>query len=282
MQTKKSLGQNWLKSESAVREIIKTANLKAGELVLEIGPGRGVLTKALLENGAKVLAVEKDGRLIEELREKFAEKINEGRLILIHNDILKIDFSDLFYSLLLNHKTLTPTYKLVANIPYYITGQIIRKFLSEEKNQPNLIVLMMQKEVAERIMAKPHKITPSDHRAKESLLSISVKIYGTPRYIKTVPAGAFKPKPKVDSAILLIENISRVFFLPKPGLGRKKILEQKFFAILKKGFSQKRKLLKNNLKVREGTLLACDIPAKARAENLTVENWGCLVKILNK
>jgi len=255
VKAKKSLGQNWLKSESAVREIIKAADLREGELVLEIGPGRGILTKALLATDARVLAVEKDDRLIDLLKEKFAIEIKTKKLILIHDDILKIDFSKCLHAYKLN------SYKLVANIPYYITGRIIRKFLSEEKIQPNRMVLMVQKEVARRIMARDKK---------ESLLSLSVKVYGALKYIKTVPAGAFEPKPKVDSAILLIENISRDFFAD--------ISEQKFFALLKKGFGQKRKLLKSNLGVGEEVLPACHIPAKARAENLTLENWKCLVK----
>lgn len=287
VKAKKSLGQNWLKSESAIKEIVKTADLshfakasrdENNSVVLEIGPGRGVLTKALLETGAQVLAIEKDDRLIEELGEKFKEAIKENKLILVHDDILNLNFSDLLSSLYPNPKILIPTYKLVANIPYYITGQVIRKFLSEEKNQPSRMVLMVQKEVAKRIVA-------SD--SKESLLSISVKVYGTPKYIKTVPAGAFEPKPKVDSAILLIENISRNFF--------DKIEEKNFFALLKKGFGQKRKLLKGNLRPRpaevasrealakwdkkiEEVFKTCNLPVKARAENLTLENWQCLVE----
>ena len=206
---KKSLGQNWLKSESAVKEIIKAGDLKTGELVLEIGPGRGVLTKELLANSCQVIAIEKDDNLITELRGKFKGEIKNKKLILIHDDILKIDFS----ALLLTYNILIPTYKLIANIPYYITGQVIRKFLSEEKIQPSLMVLMLQKEVAKRIIGQ----LPNTHGRKllvtrESLLSISVKAYGTPKYIKTVPAGAFEPRPKVDSAILLIDNISRNFF----------------------------------------------------------------------
>jgi len=249
---KKSLGQNWLKSEGAIREIIKAAELSKNDVVLEIGPGRGVLTKALLETGTRVLAVEKDDNLIDLLKEKFAPEITSKRLILIHDDILKI-------------KLEIENYKLVANIPYYITGQIIRKFLSEEKIQPNLMVLMLQKEVARRIVASDKK---------ESLLSISVKAYGTPKYIKTVPTGAFEPKPKVDSAILQIKNISRNFFSARLGLA--KMGEKEFFELLKKGFGQKRKLLKSNLGVGEEVLKTCQIPTNARAENLNLENWRCL------
>ncbi|HPY12875.1 MAG TPA: 16S rRNA (adenine(1518)-N(6)/adenine(1519)-N(6))-dimethyltransferase RsmA, partial [Candidatus Paceibacterota bacterium] len=197
MKAKKSLGQNWLKSETAIQEIIKTADLNERELVLEIGPGQGKLTEALLSVGATVVAIEKDDRLIEVLTEKFAAEIKVGRFILIHDDILNLDFSSLFSSLKTNRRKLIASYCLVANIPYYLTGQIIRKFLSQEKIQPTKMVLMLQKEVAKRIVAGD---------GKESLLSLSVKAYGEPKYIKTVPAGAFVPKPKVDSAILLIHN----------------------------------------------------------------------------
>lgn len=255
IKAKKSLGQNWLKSESAVKEIIKVAELKEGEEVLEIGPGQGALTKELIKTGAKVLAIEKDQDLLDYLLEKFADEINDKKLFIASGDILKLNASKLFTE---------KNYKLVANIPYYITGQIIRKFLSEEENQPSQMVLMLQKEVAKRIVAMDKK---------ESLLSISVKAYGVPKYIKTVPAGAFSPKPKVDSAILLIENISKDFFTD--------INEQDFFQILKAGFSQKRKLLKSNLLIEEKILTACQIPVRARAENLTLDNWRCLVRAIS-
>lgn len=254
---KKSLGQNWLKSESAIKEIVKTAELQADDLVLEIGPGRGALTRALLETGATVLAVEKDDNLIDLLKEKFAEEIKNKKLILVHDDILELDFSKELKKQKFNN------YKLVANIPYYITGQIIKKFLSEEKIQPSSMVLMLQKEVAKRIVASDKK---------ESILSMSVKFYGEPKYIKTVPAGAFEPKPNVDSAILLIKNISR----------NKIVKEAKFFEILKQGFAQKRKLLKGNLAISTEILTTCNLPEKARAEDLNLDNWLCLTQKIKK
>ncbi len=209
MKAKKSLGQNWLKSESAINEILKSGELEAGELVLEIGPGRGALTKALLSQGVKVLAVEKDDFLIKDLQEKFGSEIKAGKLILIHQDISDFNVEK-------GLKTLDKgKYKLIANIPYYITGQIIRQFLSQTTNQPNLMVLMVQREVAQRIVAKDNK---------ESILSMSVKAYGEPKYIKTVPAGAFDPKPKVDSAILQIRNITRDKL--------KEVKEEDFFEII--------------------------------------------------
>ncbi len=259
MKAKKSLGQNWLKSTSAIKEIIKAGELKSGELVLEIGPGRGALTTALLNQGVKVLAVEKDDYLIKDLQAKFGQEIRDGRLTLINQDITDFDINKEL------KKLKEKKYKLIANIPYYITGQIIRQFLSEVKIQPNLMVLMVQKEVAQRIIARDKK---------ESLLSIAVKIYGEPKYIKTVPAGAFEPKPKVDSAIIQIRNISK-----KKLVG---IKEERFFEILKKGFSQKRKMLKGNPTLDDQLINSCQIESKARAEDLSLENWLCLTsKIKN-
>lgn len=260
MFAKKSLGQNWLTSISAIKEIIKAADLCEGELILEIGPGQGKLTEALLATGARVVAVEKDDRLIEILSKKFAPEIKKGQFTLIHDDILNLDFSSFFSSLKPKTSNLKPPYKLVANIPYYITGQVIRKFLSEEKIQPTKMVLMLQKEVAKRIVAGDNK---------ESLLSLSVKAFGEPKYVKTVPAGAFVPKPKVDSAILLIHNISRNNFQAEE--------ETKFFDLLRQGFAQKRKKIGGRLGLPTETWQVCKLDPNARAEDLRLEDWLCLL-----
>ena len=250
---KKSLGQNFLKNVGILKKIVDAGEVKNGEMVLEIAPGEGNLTKELLLRGAKVIAVEKDNRLIPILEQKFSANISSGQLTLIHSDIL--NFSPVFY------KLQATSYKLIANIPYYITGEIIRKALSEWP-QPSKIVIMIQKEVAERIVARD---------GKESLLSISVKVYGEPRIYAVVKAGSFSPAPKVDSAILIVENLSK----DRPWT------EKKWFEIIKAGFAHKRKLLSSNLKpifgnVVENRLATCGIPLNARAENLTVENWLCL------
>ncbi|MCC6290680.1 ribosomal RNA small subunit methyltransferase A [Candidatus Nomurabacteria bacterium] len=244
MLAKKSLGQNWLRSERVARQIIATANLGPGETVLEIGPGQGFLTKFLLETGARVIAVEKDDRLIELLQGKFAGK----KLNLIHGDILELEID------------LPKRYKLVANLPYYITGQALRQFL-ESENQPEKMVLMLQDEVAKRIVAKD---------GKESLLSIAVKAFGQPKYVEKVLAKCFTPIPKVHSAILSIEKISKDNFI--------KVDETKFFEIVKRGFGSKRKMLRNHLNVSPVIFTKCGISETGRAENLTLENWLCLAE----
>jgi 16S rRNA (adenine1518-N6/adenine1519-N6)-dimethyltransferase len=261
---KKSLGQNFLKSQSAIRDIISASDICEGDIVLEVGPGKGILTEKLLEKAKKVYAVEKDDRMISFLQEKFQKEIDSQKLILVHADILEFN--------ILNFSDLEGNYKLIANIPYYITGQFLRKFLSSSKkthhqacNQPVKMVLMLQKEVAKRIVASDKK---------ESILSISVKAYGVAKYIKTVPAEYFSPKPKVDSAILLISDISKKFF--------DTITEENFFAIVKKGFSHKRKILMQNLEIakekRQEIIEKTGIPEKARAEDISLEQWKCLVE----
>ena len=246
---KKSLGQHFLRDPKILGKIVAAGKLTLEDSVLEIGPGEGGLTMLLLAKVRKVVAVEKDDRLIPILRERFASEIASGRLELIHADIL--DFS--------------PTnYKVVANIPYYIAGALMRKFL-QEGPEPCMMVLLVQKEVARRIVAQD---------GRESILSISVKAYGTPRYVDTVKAGSFSPPPNVDSAIIAIEGISKEFFTHCG--------EKKFFALLKKGFAHPRKLLASNLGIETGVLETAGIAPNARAEVLSPEAWKDLAtKILD-
>lgn len=250
---KKSLGQHFLRSEGALHKIVEAGGLSLEDTVLEVGPGEGVLTELLLARAGKVIAVEKDDRLIPILEQKFQNEIIAGKLKLVHADILNYEFGIRNYG---------KKYKIVANIPYYITGALIRKFL-ESENQPSTMVLLLQKEVAKRIVAND---------GKESILSISVKAYGTPKYIGTVKAGAFSPPPNVDSAIIAIENISKKFF--------EGIDERSFFEFLKRGFAHPRKLLSSNLGVTPKELSALGIPEKSRAENLTLKDWYSLAQNL--
>ena len=265
MRPKKSLGQNFLKSEAALRKIIEAGEIKLDDIILEIGPGKGALTAKLLEKAKIVIAVEKDDALFEFLKNKFAEKIREGKLILIHDDILKFQISNYQF----------PKYKIIANIPYNITGAILKKFLTAENpsgvapsavdpraSQPELMVLMLQHEVAQRIIARDNK---------ESLLSVSVKAYGEPKMVMKVPARYFSPAPKVDSAIIAIKNISRKFF------EKNEINEERFWKIVKAGFAHKRKKLGNNLKNLINPIGLAPVADK-RAEDLTLSDWKELVK----
>ncbi len=258
MNCKKSLGQHFLKNKNIAERIAETADIKKNDVILEVGPGKGVLTSFLLQKSEHVIAVEKDKNLIDFLMDKFK---NDHNLKIVHDDILKFKPQ--------NFSLKPRKYKIVANIPYYITSRFLKQFL-ESEYQPSLMVLMVQKEVAERIIAR---------NKKESLLSISVKVYGKPKIIIKVPAGNFTPEPKVDSAIIVIENISKDFFK------KNKIKETKFFSLLKLGFSHKRKLLKNNLNFRtcdvRNIFKKCKIPPLARAEELSLEDWKCLYQTIN-
>ncbi len=253
---KKSLGQNFLTSKKVVGEIIEAGEITPNDIILEIGPGRGALTEKLLEVAGKVIAVEKDSRLIEELNKKFQNFITAGKLSIISGDILEIPLKNL--------SLLDGKYKVVANIPYYITGQLLRILLSGEI-KPTLCVFMLQKEVAQRIVAKDNK---------ESLLSLSVKVYGEPKYVTKVSKKYFSPQPKVDSAVLSIKNISREFF--------KDVSEKKFFEVIKAGFAHKRKQLMGNLKGKfknaplETIFSATGMDKKVRAEDLGLEHWRYL------
>ncbi len=276
IKAKKSLGQNFLNSDGALDAIIKAGRVVKGDTVLEIGPGQGALTKRLLSAGANVIAIEKDDRLIPVLEELFAKEIQSKQLTLIHGDVLEFD--------VFTYGLRTKDYKLIANIPYYITGEITRKFLSGNF-QPSLIVVLVQKEVAERITTTIQGSSKTKE-GKESILSISVKVYGEPKYIQTVKAGCFFPPPKVDSAILLIDNISKDKFkrLDSAGVYAREYgygndsgegIEQKFFEVVKAGFAHKRKTLSSNLKqiISKEKLAKLGIKENERAENLTVKQW---------
>ena len=268
MYAKKSLGQNFLHNPHYVRAVADAGTLRPGETVLEVGPGTGNLTRELLARGAHVVAIEKDHILAEMLGGKFFTEIKEKRLQVIEGDALTIHEKDL-------EKVLSGPYKIIANIPYYITGALIRKFLTTKK-QPSTLVFLVQKEVAERITGRGTKKTSTQGGKKESLLSLSVKAYGTPAYVGTVPRGAFAPAPTVDSAILLVSDISRKNFVDKKH-------EERFFELLHAGFAQKRKLLKRNLETVLGEkslagLQQAGIPENTRAEDVSLSAWLALAK----
>jgi len=262
IRAKKSLGQNFLKSKAALLAMVRAGEISAQDTVLEIGPGQGALTEKILETGARVIAIEKDDRLIELLEEKFIEQKKSGQFTLIHGDILETDLAKLGFK--------NEQFKLIANIPYYITGLIFRKFL-EGALQPEKIVIMVQKEIADRIIARD---------SKESLLSLSVKAYGEPKKILKVEKEHFSPKPKVDSAILLIDHISKDFFT--------EMSEKDFFELIKAGFAHKRKVLIANLKGFHGKnsdelkkiFDQLSLSEKSRSEDLTLADWKNLGKLI--
>lgn len=270
MRAKKSLGQNFLNSKAIARDIARAAEIAPGDTVLEIGPGKGFLTAELLNTGVRVVAVEKDDRMIPILEEKFADEVMRGQLTLTHGDILELTGKELPFFAKKGGSFLG--YKVVANIPYYITGQILRVFLEAEE-KPERMILMLQKEVAERIVARDKK---------ESILSISIKAYGAPRIIKKVHARYFTPAPKVDSAVLAIENIAHIG-LPYVDTTEgnhmgARVSEERFFEIVKAGFAHKRKQLVGNLKEMFGdktaTLLTqAGIAPNARAEDVALGQW---------
>jgi len=256
---KKSLGQNFLTSEVVPGWMCDAGKVTSDDIVLEIGPGIGILTKVLLERGARVIAVETDERAIVELRTSFPKELKSGQLEIHHNDIRETNLTQLG----LEHQQ----FKIVANIPYFLSGFLFRLFL-DNKIQPTSLTFLIQKELAFRIARDK----------KESLLSLSVKAFGRPTYIRAVGRGHFFPKPKVDSAILTINDINHDNF--------KNVDEQTFFDTIHLGLGNKRKQLLGNLsKKYERTDLInifdkLEISQTIRGEDLALETWLQLSKDL--
>ncbi len=229
---KKYLGQHFLKNRKILEEIARSAGLFKKDIVLEIGPGHGELTEFLAQAAGKIIAVEKDRELIPFLEEKFK---NQKNVKIISGDILKI------------RNLRVKNYKIVANIPYYITSHFLRTFL-EAKNKPKLMVLMVQYEVAKRICAKPPKM---------NLLALSVQAYARAKFIRKVSRGNFSPPPEVDSAVIKIT------------LGRPAPQAEKILKIARRAFQQKRKMLRHSLK-------GVEMPKrylKTRPQELSLEDW---------
>lgn len=247
----KSLGQNFLLDQAALRKITEAAEIPPDGEVLEIGPGLGSLTRYLAQAARRVVAIELDGKLIPILREVLAPW---PQVEIIQGDILEQDPADLMHA---------AGYRVVANIPYYITSAVIRHLL-ESRSTPACMVLTMQKEVADRICAGPGEM---------SLLALSVQVYGAPVPAVRIPAGAFFPPPKVDSIAL------RVDLYPEPLISRARLDE--FFRLARAGFSQKRKTLRNSLAGGLGMapgqveemIRAAGIDPQRRAETISIEEW---------
>jgi 16S rRNA (adenine1518-N6/adenine1519-N6)-dimethyltransferase len=254
----KGLGQNFLQDPLALEEIVSAAQIQPTETVLEIGPGLGSLTRYLAVSAREVVAVELDRNLLPLLKAILGPYPN---IRLIHGDILKLSPKDLIAE---------KDYLVVANIPYYITSAVIRHLLETEL-KPHRIVLTVQKEVAERICARPGDM---------SLLALSVQVYGNPRIAARIPANAFFPEPKVDSAVLCVDIYSAPLIQPE--------LMDTFFRLIKAGFSQKRKTLRNSLSsgLHISPMAAADLLTRAgidpqrRAETLSIEEWQVLSNII--
>jgi 16S rRNA (adenine1518-N6/adenine1519-N6)-dimethyltransferase len=261
LHTDKRLGQNFLVDDQALRKVVTAAGVGAEDFVLEIGAGLGNLTRYLAVTAHQVVAIEIDGRFIPALRQVMAPFTN---VQIVQGDILQQSPAVLFPGL-----EPSKGYIVAANIPYYITSAVIRHLL-EASLRPRVIALTVQREVAERICAGPGDL---------SLLALSVQVYGKPTIAARIPSGAFMPPPKIDSAVVRIELYPQPL-LPEAQLG-------KFFKLIKAGFSQKRKTLRNALSAglglpaaKVGQLLEqANIDPMRRAETLSIEEWGKLVEI---
>jgi 16S rRNA (adenine1518-N6/adenine1519-N6)-dimethyltransferase len=261
----KSLGQNFLIDEPALRRVVEAADIQPDEVVLEIGPGLGGLTRLLAAIARRVVAVELDEKLIPPLQESLAFCTN---VVIVQGDILGLDPAKLMIE---TGPGQISAYLVVANIPYYITSALVRHLL-EASHPPQRLVLTVQREVAERMCAEPGNM---------SLLSLSVQVYGMPEIVTHIPAGAFYPPPKVDSAVV------RVDLHPHPVIPE--FLLNDFFLLAKAGFSQKRKTLRNALaggmhwtpRQAEIVLNAAGIDGMRRAQTLELNEWGKLADLIH-
>ncbi len=242
---KKSLGQNFLTDRNILQSIVEAGEISAGDTVIEIGPGTGSLTDELVATGARIIAVEKDDALVLELREKYK---NTKNVEIIHDDILQFNVT--------GYMSNVTCYKLIGNIPYYLTSHLFRIILTTWP-APQNIVFTVQKEVAQRIVAKPPNM---------SMISLLVQCYGTPSIIKIIKRGSFNPAPKVDSAILKI-------IMPSEN----RTPSANLLDIASRGFAHPRKMLRASLP--EEKLLEAQIDPKRRPGTLTIEEWERLAKL---
>ena len=257
---RKRLGQNFLTDPVALERIVAAADLSASDVVVEVGAGVGTLTRPLAERAGRVLALELDDQLVQVLHDCLSDAPN---VEIVHGDVLSFSPSELAGR----------DYKVVGNLPYYVTSAVLRHFLSGTP-RPRMMVVTVQREVAERIVAKPGKM---------SLLAVSVQFYGSPRVVARIPAGAFYPVPKVDSAVVRID-VGEQCAVP---LGEG-IDEADFFRVVRAGFSQKRKKLRNSLSaglrfvpaVAEEALADAGIDPGRRAETLSLQEWARVTQCL--
>lgn len=255
MEPKKSLGQHWLHDDASLDAMLAAADVQAGDAVLEIGPGLGTLTAKLAARARQVVAVEFD----EALARSLPQRVPAANLAVVHQDILRFDLT-----------SLPPNYKVVANIPYYLTSKLLR-VLCESANHFSQAALLVQKEVAERVCARPGEM---------SLLAVSVQFYAEASLGQVVPAALFTPPPKVDSQIL------RLAWRPHPLFAD--VVPGQFFRLVKAGFSQRRKTLLNSLSAglhleRSQTtelLEQAGIASTTRAQALDLQDWHRLYQAM--
>jgi 16S rRNA (adenine1518-N6/adenine1519-N6)-dimethyltransferase len=261
LRAKKSLGQHFLVDERVLGRIVSAAELTSEDTVVEVGPGLGILTRELTQQAGRVIAVETDSDMVGALGELLAQSPN---LSVVHGDMMRMDPA----SLVTSPDSVPAKYKVVANIPYYITSAVLRHFL-EASRQPTLIVVMVQKEVGKAIVAQPGDM---------SLLAVSIQFYGKPSIVARVPARSFYPPPKVDSVVLRID----VYDEPPvevPGV-------RDFFDVVRGGFSAPRKQLRNSLaqglairgEAAADLLQRAGIDPRRRAETLSIQEWGRLCR----
>jgi 16S rRNA (adenine1518-N6/adenine1519-N6)-dimethyltransferase len=262
LHARKGLGQHFLVDGSQLKQILLAADLNQTDSVIEVGPGLGTLTRSLADNAGRILAIEKDHALAALLSDAFK---TSGNVTVLNHDILTVDLPALLAEYF---PGVTPAaYKVVANLPYYITSPVLRFFL-EAIDKPQLMVVMVQKEVARQITARPGDM---------SLLSVAIQLYGEPRIVKYVSARSFYPAPEVDSAIL------RIVVFPRP---RVDVDTGSFFTLVRAGFSAARKQIANPLAHSLGRskdevlvmLAGAGIDPHRRAETLSIEEWGRLWK----
>jgi len=269
LRARKGLGQHFLIDEEVLRLVVSAAELSLTDVVMEIGPGLGVLTRELAGQAGQVLAIELDDRLAVILKQTLSSFDN---VTIVNEDVLKIDPEALLRGRIHPEASGSLRYKVVANLPYYITSPVLRCFL-EASVKPKVMIVMVQKEVAEQIVARPGRL---------SLLAISVQLYGEPAIIDYVPARCFYPAPEVDSAIL------KVALYPQPAV--EVADKDSFFALVRAGFSASRKQIANSLAQGLGLpkaevlplLAGANIVPQRRAETLTLEEWAQLWRVFTR
>jgi 16S rRNA (adenine1518-N6/adenine1519-N6)-dimethyltransferase len=255
LKAKKSLGQHWLRDEAALNEIVNAARITKNDTVLEVGPGLGTMTKLLVKKARKVVAVEVD----DVLARRLSSEIITNNLIVRNQDILRFDLGEL-----------PPKYKVVANIPYYLTGNLLR-LLSDSNNPPHRMSLLLQKEVAQRVAAKPGEM---------SIIAVALQLGYEVGIGKVIKAELFTPPPKVDSQIVILKKREKELF---NGLDK-----DAYMRVVKAGFSNPRKKLRSSLSAGLGLskseadelLKNAKINGNLRAQNLNLNDWHKLYKTL--